>query len=295
MKLGRMKPALIAGLAALIALAPTARAQVTLDLHALDKGQGQAAQPAPEKSEKPKPEHPKHRRAAKPAPRKPVAKAKPEATPEKPPAAAAKAAPNPAPQATTPPVAPQGPRPTATLPVAPPPGVSLAPIVVEPPAAKPEPPQAPPIAADAGGGVVPIGDGLRVLFATSRTDMTEGTEAAIKAYIASVPRTESTSFNVTAYAAGGPEDPSTPRRLSLSRALAIRSVMIADGVASARIYLRALGAAHGDGPMDRVDVVALGTNGLPRSGEHAQNEGQAKTGGPTKTEDHSQGGAEPPK
>jgi len=272
-----MRAALIVGLAALIAFVPAARAQVTLDLHALDNGQGQPAQPAPEKSEKAKPEHPKHRRAAKPAPRKPVAKAKPEPQPEPPPASAANPAPNPAPPAKTPPAAAQGPRPTATLPVAPPPGVSLAPIVVEPPAAKPEPPPAPPIAADAGGGVERTSDGLRVLFATSRTDLTPSTEAAIKAYLASVPHTESTSFNVTAYAAGSPEDPSTPRRLSLSRALAIRSVMLADGVASARIYLRALGAAHGDGPVDRADLVALGTNGLPQSGGQADNENHAKS------------------
>jgi outer membrane protein OmpA-like peptidoglycan-associated protein len=290
-----MRPGVIVGLAALLALAPVARAQVTLDLHALDNGQGQAAQPAPEKPERAKPEHPKHRRATKPTPRKPAAKANPEATPETPPAAASKAAPSPAPQAKAPPVAPQGPRPTATLPMAPPPGVSLAPIVVEPPATKPEPPQAPPIAADAGGGVEPIQDGLRVLFATSRADLTKSTEAAIKSYLASVPRTESTSFNVTAYAAGGPEDPSTPRRLSLSRALAIRSVMIADGVASARIYLRALGAAQADGPADRVDMVALGTNGLPRHGEQTKNEGHAQNDGQAKDDGGAKSGAEPPK
>ncbi len=273
-----MRLALIAGLAVAAALAPPAFSQVTLDLHALDRGQGQATQPNAEEA---KPAHPGPRHTTRPAPRRPVAKAKPAPSPEP-------APPAPATQAKAPAAPPQPPRPAATLPVAPPPGVSLAPIVVEPPAGKPEAPPAPPIAADAGGGVEPIADGLRVLFATSRTDLTASTEAAIKAYLATVPHTESTSFNVTAYAAGGPEDPSTPRRLSLSRALAIRSVMLADGVASARIYLRALGAAHGDGPVDRVDVVALGTNGLPKSGGQAQN-GQAKS------EDHATSGAEPPK
>ncbi|MBN9559586.1 MAG: hypothetical protein J0H14_02520, partial [Alphaproteobacteria bacterium] len=220
-----MRAALIAGLTLAVALASPSFAQVTLDLKALDNGQGQTAPATPEKSEKPKAEHPKHRRAAKPAPRKPVAKAKPEATPETPPAAAAaKPAPAPAPQAKAPAATPQPASPAVALPVAPPPGVSLAPIVVQPLATKPEPPPAPPIAADAGGGVERISDGLRVLFATDRTDLTPSTEAAIKAYLATVPHTESTSFNVTAYAAGGPEDPSTPRRLSLSRALAIRSV-----------------------------------------------------------------------
>ena len=36
--------------------------------------------------------------------------------------------------------------------------------------------------------------------------------------------------------------PRPPRRLSLSRALAVRSALMADGVSSARIYVRALGA-----------------------------------------------------
>jgi outer membrane protein OmpA-like peptidoglycan-associated protein len=282
-----MRPALIVGLVASIALtpasfapasfAPAAYAQVTLDLHALDKGQGQAAPPSAEPA---KPERPIPRSAARP-PHRPVAKAKPPPTP---------ASPAPVPEAKAPPSTPQpAQHPGAALPVAPPPGVSLPPIVVQPPAGKPEPPPVPPIAADAGGGAAPIKDGLRVLFATSRADLTESTQAAIKTYLNSVPRTESTSFDVTAYAAGGPEDPSTPRRLSLSRALAIRSVMLADGVASVRIYLRALGAAHADGPEDRVDVVALGTNGLPKAGSQARNEEPAKNEPPAKN------GVEPPK
>jgi hypothetical protein len=60
---------------------------------------------------------------------------------------------------------------------------------------------------------------------------------------------------VQAYAQGTKEDPSTPRRLSLSRGLAARAVLLNDGIASTRIYLRALGASDaGDGPPNRVDV-----------------------------------------
>ena len=43
-------------------------------------------------------------------------------------------------------------------------------------------------------------------------------------------------------AAGSPDDPSMPRRLSLQRALAIRAVMINRGVPSTRIFARANGA-----------------------------------------------------
>ena len=69
------------------------------------------------------------------------------------------------------------------------------------------------------------------------------------------------SVNVVAYAAGKPDDPSTARRLSLSRGLAVRSVLLASGVPSAQIYVRALGATASDGPADRVEltVAPIGT------------------------------------
>jgi len=74
------------------------------------------------------------------------------------------------------------------------------------------------------------------------------------------PSGETVSFNVMAYATGTPEDPSTARRLSLARALTIRGAMMADGVASTRIYVRANGAPPGvdAGPADRVDISVLG-------------------------------------
>ena len=47
---------------------------------------------------------------------------------------------------------------------------------------------------------------------------------------------------------------SDARRLSLKRALAIRQVLIDDGVPSERIDVRAMGGADDGGPADRVDV-----------------------------------------
>ncbi len=76
----------------------------------------------------------------------------------------------------------------------------------------------------------------------------------------SAPAGDTTSFNVVAYAAGTPEDPSTARRLSLSRALAVRSALMADGIGSSRIYVRALGATGGDAAPDRVDLAVMGGN-----------------------------------
>jgi len=58
-----------------------------------------------------------------------------------------------------------------------------------------------------------------------------------------------------AYAAGDEENASKARRLSLSRALAVRSFLIDQGVRSTRIEVRALGNKVPDGSPDRVDIV----------------------------------------
>jgi len=58
-----------------------------------------------------------------------------------------------------------------------------------------------------------------------------------------------------AYAAGDDESASKARRLSLSRALAVRSFLIDQGVRSTRIEVRALGNKVPQGAPDRVDIV----------------------------------------
>jgi outer membrane protein OmpA-like peptidoglycan-associated protein len=58
-----------------------------------------------------------------------------------------------------------------------------------------------------------------------------------------------------AYAAGDAETPSQARRLSLYRALAVRSYLIEQGVRSTRMDVRALGNRYEQEPADRVDVV----------------------------------------
>jgi len=73
-----------------------------------------------------------------------------------------------------------------------------------------------------------------------------------------VPDDDAVRITVTAYAGGDPADPSRARRTSLSRALAVRSALMEAGIRSTRIDVRALGLAAGDGPPDRVDVVAGG-------------------------------------
>lgn len=247
---------LLAGGLVLLALPPVVHAQVTVDLHALDQGQTKPAKPRAE-------QHPPARR---PASRHITSSHRPPAAagtaPDQQAPGQAKTGPeqaNTAPAQTRPAPAQAPQPPAANLPTGVPAPVALAPIVIQP-GAKVERPLPPPISDTAGGRAESVPDGLRILFSPERADLTPATESAIKSYLATILQLPAASFNVVAYAAGPPEDPSTPRRLSLSRALAIRSVMLADGVDSPHIYLRALGAASGEGPPDRVDISALGTN-----------------------------------
>jgi outer membrane protein OmpA-like peptidoglycan-associated protein len=59
---------------------------------------------------------------------------------------------------------------------------------------------------------------------------------------------------ILAYGGAKGDKGSDARRLSLKRALAIRQVLIDDGVPSERIDVRAMGGVDDSGPTDRVDV-----------------------------------------
>ncbi|MEJ0067668.1 MAG: OmpA family protein [Pseudomonadota bacterium] len=65
-------------------------------------------------------------------------------------------------------------------------------------------------------------------------------------------------IQLLAYADGTPESESQARRLSLSRALAVRSFLIEQGIRSTRVNVQALGIKTAGGPADRVDAMAVG-------------------------------------
>jgi outer membrane protein OmpA-like peptidoglycan-associated protein len=262
-----------AGTAALVlpAVVPLpAHAQASIDPRALEPLQPAPAAPKPATGEAAKPATPHHKHSAHPAASHPAGTTRaPGQTAAKPPAAQPNATPHPATpagSAAAAPVAPTTPRspaaaaaPTPSGPAqvrvpltAPPAPVVPPPLIV--PTRPPAPPAPAPVAADAPGAPAPIQDGLRVTFGEGRADLNPGTETALRTLAHDAP-TE-TSFTVAAFAPGAPEDPSTPRRLSLSRALTARAVLIAAGIPSVRIYVKALGASRGveEGPADRVDV-----------------------------------------
>jgi outer membrane protein OmpA-like peptidoglycan-associated protein len=64
-------------------------------------------------------------------------------------------------------------------------------------------------------------------------------------------------LQLKAFADAANGNSSSTRRLSLSRALAVRAYLIENGMRSTRIDVRALGTAKDGGPSDRVDVILL--------------------------------------
>jgi outer membrane protein OmpA-like peptidoglycan-associated protein len=169
----------------------------------------------------------------------------------------------PAPQAaapSSPSAAPQPPPPPATVAMAPPPVASIPPVPPPVAPANPPAPPVPPVVAGAATEAAATGTGLRLTFTNDKSDLSPGSADSIKHFVQSAPTGDTTTFNVLAFASGDPNDPSVARRLSLERAIAVRAALMADGVPSSRIYLRALGFEPGRGPPDRVDLSVLGAN-----------------------------------
>ncbi|MBS0642403.1 MAG: OmpA family protein [Acetobacteraceae bacterium] len=168
-----------------------------------------------------------------------------------------------APGATTPGTTPSATPPSSTQPAARPALPESTPAIasippVPPPAEAAAPPPPPPISDQAATKAEPVSQGLRLLFATGQSDLSPDSAASLKQLTSSLPPGDATSFSVSAYAPGSRDDPSSARRLSLARAMAVRSALVSSGVASTRIYVRALGEAYGSGPADRVDVAVQG-------------------------------------
>lgn len=65
---------------------------------------------------------------------------------------------------------------------------------------------------------------------------------------------------IFAYASGSDETASKARRLSLSRALSVRALLLDEGIRSTRIEVRPLGNQTAKQPADRVDVMTSGTS-----------------------------------
>tara|TARA_A100001037_G_scaffold12867_2_gene12003 strand:- start:25082 stop:25381 length:300 start_codon:yes stop_codon:yes gene_type:complete len=97
---------------------------------------------------------------------------------------------------------------------------------------------------------------MRVDFLGATTRLTPDAERSLGSLAATMAESDG-RLQLKAYAGGTGETLSSSRRLSLSRALAVRSFLIEQGIRSTRIDVRALGRAEDSGPPERVDIVLL--------------------------------------
>lgn len=130
-----------------------------------------------------------------------------------------------------------------------------APDLVAPPAA---PETAAPSAAAPSGQSAALPGALgpkRIDFAAGSAELTAVARQTLDGIAARMQSKKSIRAQLLAYAADAGDGGSQARRLSLSRALAVRAYLIDKGVRSTRLDVRALGSNVPDGPPDRVDII----------------------------------------
>ena len=104
------------------------------------------------------------------------------------------------------------------------------------------------------GAVGAPGRTLQIPFAAGETELAESSEQQLDALAKDLTSTDTLRVQLLAYAGGEGTSPSKARRVSLSRALAVRSYLIESGIRTSRIDVRALGNKATSGSPDRVDV-----------------------------------------
>lgn len=202
-----------------------------------------SSQPLPPPSAATPPPPPSVSAAAPPPPpvKTAAAPSKPMAAPSKPVAAAA---PTPPPPAKAPP-------PPAD--VAPPPPPAETPKVAEatPPAA-PKPAEQASLTIPTG----PLEPGrvTQVLFEASASKLPDSAREPLKKLVGRILDKGNLRLQLLAYAGGESLSSGKARRLSLSRALSVRSFLIESGLRPTRIDVRALGDKTDEEPVNRVDI-----------------------------------------
>jgi outer membrane protein OmpA-like peptidoglycan-associated protein len=152
-----------------------------------------------------------------------------------------------------------------TTPVPPPAAVTPAPATAPaaPPSAQTSPPAggaavaltAQPTAPETAPGAAATQESLSTIQFEKESARLPDPARDMLAHLASRMSEDATlEVQLLAYAAGDEENASKARRLSLSRALAVRTFLIEQGVRSTRIEVRALGNKVPEGEPDRVDI-----------------------------------------
>ena len=96
------------------------------------------------------------------------------------------------------------------------------------------------------------GETVRILFAVGEAKFADTSSEALERMVNAAREDEATRIQLHAFASDPDENDNRARRLSLTRALAVRSYLIEAGASSTQMDVRALGARAGSGPPDRV-------------------------------------------
>ena len=155
------------------------------------------------------------------------------------------------------------PPPAATIPPAPPPPPVFRAPVINVPLHPPPPPPPVPVVQDAAGVATPIDGGTRITFGPGSSDLNPATMQALQGFATQLKADPLARADLEAYGLGTPEDPSTPRRMALSRGLAARAVLINEGIPSTRIYVRVIGQPTPDNPSAAGSTGASTDTGSP--------------------------------
>lgn len=139
--------------------------------------------------------------------------------------------------------------PVAEAPVAPAPAFEPAPAVTENTALADIPVEPEMMA------TVPAASDLSLEFTGNGSDLSPQAEAKLKNIVKQMQQMGENRLQVRAYATGEDGSKSSARRISLSRALAVRSYLMDAGIKPTRVDVRALGTETDRSPLDRVDLI----------------------------------------
>ncbi|HIJ43096.1 MAG: OmpA family protein [Rhodospirillales bacterium] len=106
----------------------------------------------------------------------------------------------------------------------------------------------------AAASLLKLGKALYVEFKPTASKLPAKAKERLKALAEGLKKDRNLRLQLRAYAGGKSVSSSRARRLSLSRALSVRTFMIENGIRSTRIDVRALGNKTEDKPVNRVDV-----------------------------------------
>ena len=101
---------------------------------------------------------------------------------------------------------------------------------------------------------IKTGPALQVAFGATASKMPPEAKKGLKGLAEKLKDKKNLRLQLLAYAGGKALSPSKARRMSLSRALSVRSFLIENGIRSTRIDVRALGSKTTEKPLNRVDV-----------------------------------------